>query len=46
MTKELEQEILEDLQDKNLSEYASYLGIDGEDLEEFYYDVEFDDYSR
>lgn len=46
MNNQLEQEILTEVKNKDLKEFASYLGIDKEDLEELYFDVDFDDYSR
>ena len=45
MTFELEKEILEELNQSKLQEFASYLGVDPEDLEELYSDIDFDDYS-
>jgi hypothetical protein len=45
MTFELEKEILEELNQSKLQEFASYLGVDPEDLEELYCDIDFDDYS-
>jgi len=45
MTFELEREISKDLKQSKLQEFASYLGIDLEDLEELYSDIDFDDYS-
>ena len=45
MTFELEKEILEELTQSGLHEFASYLGMDPEDLEELYSDIDFDDYS-
>jgi len=46
MNNQLEQEILTEIKNKDLDEFASYLGIDTEDLEELYFDLDFDDYSR
>jgi len=45
MTFEIEKEISEDLNQSELKEFASYLGVDPEDLEELYSDIDFDDYS-
>ena len=45
MAFELEKEILEDLNQSELQGFASYLGVDPEDLEELYSDIDFDDYS-
>jgi len=45
MTFELEKEILEDLNQSELQGFASYLGVDPEDLEGLYSDIDFDDYS-
>ena len=45
MTFELEKEILEELNQSKLQEFANYLGVDPEDLEELYCDIDFDDYS-
>lgn len=44
MNIELEQEILKDIEKKDLNQFAIYLGLDTEDLEDLYF--EFDDYSR
>ena len=45
MTFKLEKEISEELKQSELQEFASYLGVDPEDLEELYSDIDFDDYS-
>jgi hypothetical protein len=45
MTFEIEKEISENLNQSELKEFASYLGVDPEDLEELYSDIDFDDYS-
>jgi hypothetical protein len=45
MTFELEKEISEELKQSGLHGFASYLGVDPEDLEELYSDIDFDDYS-
>jgi hypothetical protein len=42
MNKELETEI----ESTNLSDYASYLGLDEDEFEDFYYDINFDDCSK
>ena len=48
--KKMEEKIVDitvdDLISKDLSEYASYLGLDEDELEEFYSDIDFDDYSK
>jgi len=41
----IEQEVLEELNNSNLAEYASYLGLDSDDLEDLQSDIEFDDCS-
>ena len=45
MTFELEKEVLEKSKQSGLQEFASYLGVDTEDLEDLYSDIDFDDYS-
>ena len=42
---ELEKEISKNLNQSNLQGFANYLGVDPEDLEELYSDIDFDDYS-
>jgi hypothetical protein len=45
MAFELEKEISEELNQSGLQGFATYLGVDPEDLEELYSDIDFDDYS-
>lgn len=45
MTFDLENEILEELKQSDLTDFASYLGVETEDLEDLYSDIDFDDYS-
>ena len=42
---ELEKEILEELSHSDLTDFSNYLGVELEDLEELYSDIDFDDYS-
>lgn len=37
---------LNDVLTNDLSKYASDFGLDEDELEEFYFDVDFDDYSK
>jgi hypothetical protein len=46
MNRELEKNLENEIKSSNLSDYASYLGLDGDEFEDFYYDVDFDDYSK
>lgn len=45
MTFEVEKEISEELSQSDLTEFSNYLGVELEDLEELYSDIDFDDYS-
>jgi hypothetical protein len=45
MTFELEKGLSEELNQSGLQGFADYLGVDPEDLEELYSDIDFDDYS-
>lgn len=45
MTFEVEKEILEELSQSDLTDFSNYLGVELEDLEELYSDIDFDDYS-
>lgn len=42
---ELEQEIKEDIKSKDYKEFLKHLGIDSEDFEDIFEDIDFDDYS-
>jgi hypothetical protein len=42
---ELEKEISEELFQSDLTDFSNYLGVELEDLEELYSDIDFDDYS-
>jgi hypothetical protein len=42
---ELEKEISEELSQSDLTDFSNYLGVELEDLEELYSDIDFDDYS-
>lgn len=44
MNKELE--LKTEIESINLSDYASYLGLDEDEFEDFYYDINFDDCSK
>ena len=39
----LETEIIKDIQTRDDSDFTNYLGIDSEDMRDFYEDIDFDD---
>lgn len=45
MNTEIEKEIIEELKNKDFRAFAEYLGVDPEDIENFYADIDFDDVS-
>lgn len=46
MNKEIEKEILEEIQKNDLTDFAKYIGIDDEDIGYLYHEIEMDDYSK
>jgi hypothetical protein len=45
METKLEQEIKEDIKSKDYKDFLNHLGIDPEDFENIFDDIDFDDYS-
>lgn len=45
MNTDIEKEIIEDLKNKDFKDFANYLGVEPEDIEEYYSDIDFDDIS-